>query len=249
MVEHVAVIMPALDEEHAIRGTLEELLAVTVPVGGPGSTLAPPRSVAIQQLIVVDNGSSDRTAAVARELGAEVVSEPRRGYGNACLAGIATLLPEITTVVFLDADGSDDPRDLSRLLEPIERGQAEMVLASRVMGQRELGALSRHQQFGNALATKLMRMIVGARYTDLGPFRAIRREALERLKMRDPNYGWTIEMQIKAKREGLRVREIPVNYRRRRAGKSKVSGSLRGSVLAGGKILWTIARHAIRPSP
>ena len=246
MVEHVAVIMPALDEEDAIRGTLEELLAVTVPVGGPGTTVPARRGVAIRQLIVVDNGSRDRTAAVARELAAVVVSEPRRGYGNACLAGIATLLPEITTVVFLDADGSDDPRDLARLLDPIERGDAEMVLASRVMGQREAGALSRHQRFGNALATKLMRLIVGARYTDLGPFRAIRREALERLKMRDTNYGWTIEMQIKAKREGLRMLEIPANYRKRRAGRSKISGSLPGSMLAGGKILWTIARHAIR---
>lgn len=246
MVEHVAVIMPALDEADAIRGTLEELLAITVPSGGPGSALSGPPAVAIRQLIVVDNGSRDSTADVARELGAVVVSEPRRGYGHACLAGIATLLPEITTVVFLDADGSDDPRDLPRLLDPIARGDAEMVLASRVMGQREAGALSRHQQFGNALATTLMRIIVGARYTDLGPFRAIRRQALQRLKMRDTNYGWTIEMQIKAQREGLRVLEIPVNYRKRRAGKSKISGSLPGSVLAGGKILWTIARHAMR---
>ncbi|NDQ58196.1 MAG: glycosyltransferase family 2 protein [Acidipila sp.] len=238
--------MPALDEADAIRGTLEELLAITVPGAGPGSALSGRRAVAIRQLIVVDNGSTDRTADVARELGAVVVSEPRRGYGHACLAGIAALLPEITTVVFLDADGSDDPRDLARLLDPIERGDAEMVLASRVLGQREAGALSRHQQLGNALATKLMRMIVGARYTDLGPFRAIRRQALQRLKMRDTNYGWTIEMQIKAKRQGLRVLEIPVNYRKRRAGKSKISGSLPRSVLAGGKILWTIARHAIR---
>jgi glycosyltransferase involved in cell wall biosynthesis len=258
MLEHVAVIMPALNEADAIGATLQEIFAVSKR---PGRTYraghrrrrdrvacATSSSVDIRQLIVVDNGSSDSTARVARDLGVEVVREPRRGYGSACLAGIAALRREITTVVFLDADGSDDPRDMARLLGPIARGEAEMVLASRVTGRREPGALSRQQQLGNAVATRLMQMIAGMRYTDLGPFRAIRRLALERLEMRDTDYGWTIEMQIKAKREGLRVLEIPANYRRRRGGKSKVSGTLSGAVLAGGKILWTIARHAAQSS-
>src|ERR1700687_2387337 len=217
MLEHVAVIMPALNEADAIGVTLAEIFAVTKRTGGTNADFARATDYGgptdIRQLIVVDNGSSDQTAQVARDLGVEVVREPRRGYGSACLAGIAALRPEITTIVFLDADGSDDPRDMARLLAAIARGDAEMVLASRVTGQREPGALSRQQQFGNAVATSLMRMIAGMRYTDLGPFRAIRRPALERLQMRDTNYGWTIEMQIKAKREGLRVLEIPANYR------------------------------------
>jgi glycosyltransferase involved in cell wall biosynthesis len=227
MPESVAVILPAFDEEAAIGGTLAELAGLGV-----------------EQILVVDNGSTDRTAEVARAHGAEVVSEPRRGYGRACLAGIGALRDNISTVVFLDADGSDNPRDLPRLLEPIARGEAEMVLGSRVLGQREAGALTPQQRLGNALATGLMRLLLRARYTDLGPFRAIRRDALARLEMRDTGYGWTIEMQIKAHRQGMRVVEIPVNYRRRRAGSSKISGNPFSAVSAGGKILWTILRYA-----
>ena len=231
MTARVAVILPALNEEASLRGTLEELTGIA--------------QASIGQLILVDNGSTDATAEVALSAGAEVISEPRRGYGHACLAGIAALRKEITTVVFMDADGSDDPRELSRLLEPIEGGEADMVLGSRVLAEREVGALSAQQRWGNALATGLMRLLVGARYTDLGPFRAVRREALERLEMRDKNFGWTIEMQIKAQRRGLRVQEIPVNYRRRRGGRSKVSGNPVEAVKAGGKILWTILRYAL----
>jgi glycosyltransferase involved in cell wall biosynthesis len=229
MPERFALIIPALNEEAAIGPTLDAL-----------------REAPLDQLIVVDNGSTDRTAEVARAHGAEVVAEPRRGYGQACLAGMAALRPEITVVAFMDGDGSDDPDDLPRLLDPIVRGEAEMVLGSRVLGSREAGALTPQQRFGNALATGLLRLFHGARYTDLGPFRAIRRDALEQLRMRDTNYGWTIEMQIKAARHKLRVREIPVNYRRRRAGQSKISGTLRGTFSAGAKIIWTIFRYSLR---
>jgi glycosyltransferase involved in cell wall biosynthesis len=229
MAERFALIIPALNEEAAIGPTLEAL-----------------RGAALEQLIVVDNGSTDRTAEVARAHGAEVVAEPRRGYGQACLAGMAALRPEITVVAFMDGDGSDDPADLPRLLEPIARGEAEMVLGSRVLGSREAGALTPQQRFGNALATGLLRILHGARYTDLGPFRAIRSDALERLRMRDTNYGWTIEMQIRAVRHKLRVQEIPVRYRRRRAGQSKISGTLRGTFSAGTKIIWTIIRYSLR---
>lgn len=227
--QRVGVILPAHNEEEALPGVLAEL-------AGAGAA----------QIIVVDNGSTDRTSEVARQGGAEVVSEPRRGYGQACLAGKAALKGEITIVVFLDADGSDDPAELARLVGPIARGEAEMVLGSRVVGTCEAGALSPQQRFGNWLATRLMRFLIGAKYTDLGPFRAIYREALERLDMQDTNYGWTIEMQIKAHRAGLRVLEAPVKYRRRRGGVSKVSRTLRGSVGAGFKILATIARYTFR---
>ncbi|MCL4523915.1 MAG: glycosyltransferase family 2 protein [Acidobacteria bacterium] len=229
MPERFALIIPALNEEAVIGLTLDSL-----------------RGVPLDQLIVVDNGSTDQTAEVARAHGAQVVSEPRRGYGSACLAGMAALGPEITVVAFMDGDGSDDPADLQRLLTPIVSGEADMVLGSRVMGTRETGALTPQQRFGNALATSLLRIFHGARYSDLGPFRAIRRDALERLQMRDRNYGWTIEMQIKAARHKLRVQEIPVSYRRRRAGKSKISGTLRGTFSAGWKIIWTIFRYSLQ---
>jgi glycosyltransferase involved in cell wall biosynthesis len=219
----VALIIPALDEEAAIRGTL---------VGLPRETLA--------QIIVVDNGSHDRTAEQARLGGAQVILEPRRGYGRACLAGIAALDRGVEVVTFMDADGSDDPADLPRLVAALD--QADMAIGSRVHGA-EAGALAPMQRAGNRLATFLLSILYGARCTDLGPFRAIRRDALERLSMRDLNFGWTIEMQIKARRANLRVVELPVAYRRRRGGRSKVSGSLRGSILAGAKILWTILRY------
>ena len=226
MTGQVALIIPALDEEQTIGATLDSMA---------GQALA--------QLIVVDNGSTDRTAELARARGAEVVVEPRRGYGRACLAGIAALRLEADIVAFMDADGSDDPADLACLVAPIERGEADLVIGSRLLGKREPDSLSPQQQLGNRLATRLLRLFYGARYTDLGPFRAIRRDALERLGMRDPNFGWTIEMQIKAHRQRLRGVEVPVRHRRRRGGKSKISGSVIGSILAGGKIIWTILRY------
>jgi glycosyltransferase involved in cell wall biosynthesis len=219
----VALIIPALDEEAAIRCTLEAL----------------PRG-ALAQIVVVDNGSRDRTAEQARAGGAHVILEPRRGYGRACLAGIAGLDPDVEVIAFMDADGSDDPEDLPRLVAALD--QADMVIGSRVQGA-QAGSLAPMQRAGNRLATFLLGILYGARYTDLGPFRAIRRDALRRLAMRDLNFGWTIEMQIKARRTNLRVVELPVTCRPRRGGRSKVSGSVRGSILAGAKILWTILRY------
>jgi glycosyltransferase involved in cell wall biosynthesis len=224
----VALILPALDEELAIGVTLDSL-------AGRG----------LAQVIVVDNGSRDRTAEVARSCGVQVVHEPRRGYGWACLAGMAALQPQIQVVVFMDADGSDDPDDLARILAPVERREADLVIGSRVLGEREAGSLTPQQRFGNWVAASLLRLFYGVPYTDLGPFRAISRDALEALVMTDKNFGWTIEMQIKAQRRNLRVLEVPVRHRRRRAGESKVSGTAKGSILAGAKILWTILRYRI----
>ncbi len=226
MPERVALIIPALNEEATI-----------------GNTLAALENCGLAQVIVVDNGSTDCTAEAARGRGAVVVTKPRRGYGRACLAGIAALRPEIDTVVFMDADGSDDPADMPRLLAPIRGGAADLVVGSRVLGHCEAGALTPQQRCGNALATALLRLLFGIRATDLGPFRAIRREALERLGMRDPDFGWTIEMQIRAHRIGLRVVEVPVRYRRRRFGQSKISGTLSGTLRAGTKIIWTILKY------
>jgi len=155
-------------------------------------------------------------------------------------------LPEgIEAVVFMDADSSDDPSEATKLLEPIYQGRADLVIGSRVLGNAEPGALEPHQVLGNRLATGLIQIFFGYRYTDLGPFRAIGADALRRLNMRDRNYGWTIEMQIKALRKGLRVMEVPVSYRRR-VGTSKISGNLRASVAAGVKIIWTVFRLAVR---
>jgi glycosyltransferase involved in cell wall biosynthesis len=224
------LVIPALDKEAALPGVLRAL-----PQGSFG------------EVVVVDNGSRDRTAEVARAAGATVVREPVRGYGAACLAGLAHLAargapPEI--VVFLDADGSDDPSELPRLLEPIASGAADLVIGSRTLGHCEPGALPIHQRAGNGVATALIRLLYRHRFTDLGPFRAIRWQALETLRMRDVGYGWTVEMQVRALRHRLRVVEVPVTYRRRAGGTSKVSGTVRGTLGAGSKILVTIVRHA-----
>ncbi len=220
-----ALIIPALNEESAIGDVLNE-----IPEG------------LFEQVIVADNGSTDRTSEVASSHGAAVVAEPRRGYGNACLKALSHL-PEGTEIVaFMDGDGSDVATELGTLLAPIEDGRADLVLGSRELGETERGAVNTHQRLGNLLATFLIRLLFGHRYTDLGPFRAIRVSSLEALNMCDRNYGWTIEMQIKALRAGLRVLEVPVSYRQRRAGVSKVSGNAWGSFAAGVKILWTIAR-------
>jgi glycosyltransferase involved in cell wall biosynthesis len=234
MLRAVAFLIPARNEAQSISGVLDSLRSELSAMNLAGAPV-----------FVVDNGSADATANIAARHGAMVVQEPRRGYGQACLAGIAALSSEADLVVFLDADGSDDLSDLPALLAPLLSNQADFVLGSRTLGEREPGAVTPQQQFGNWLATRLMRLFFGARYSDLGPFRAIRRSALDSLRMRDTNFGWTIEMQIKAHRHGLRTVEIPVRYRRRAAGQSKVSGNLRGSILAGAKILWTIARYRL----
>ncbi len=221
----VSVIIPALNEERALPAVLADL--------PPG----------VDEVIVVDNRSTDRTAEVARLGGARVVTEPQRGYGAACLRGLAEIGP-CDVVVFLDGDHSDYPQELPRLIEPIARHQADFVLGSRLSGRCEAGAMPPQSVWGNRLACFLMRLFFGARYTDLGPFRAIRRDALQRLGMRDRNYGWTVEMQIKAVRARLRIREVPVPYRPR-IGQSKISGTFSGTFRAGFKILYTIGRYGL----
>uniref|UniRef100_A0A832MN74 Glycosyltransferase family 2 protein n=1 Tax=Eiseniibacteriota bacterium TaxID=2212470 RepID=A0A832MN74_UNCEI len=226
----VAVVIPALDEEGPLPGVL-----AAIPRAGEGWR--------VSRVVVVDNGSRDRTAEAARAAGAEVVAEPRRGYGAACLAGLARLAARPPDVVaFLDADHSDDPAELPALLAPLVAGRADLVIGSRVLGRSEPGALTPVQSFGNRFAAVLMRVLFGARFTDLGPFRAVRWSALARLGMRDRDYGWTVEMQTRALRARLRCAEVPVRSRRRRLGASKVSGTLRGAAGAGWKILFTIAR-------
>ena len=201
----------------------------------------------LRRIVVVDNGSADATSEVSRAHGAEVVYCGIRGYGNACLAGMRRLSQRPPDVlVFLDADGADDPDDLAALLQPILDNQADMVIGSRALGDAEPGALTPVQRFGNALSCTLVRLLFDEHFTDLGPFRAIRWSALEHLQMADRNFGWTVEMQAKAARRGLRCAEVPVRYRRRRAGQSKVSGNLVGSAKAGVKILWTIGREWMR---
>jgi glycosyltransferase involved in cell wall biosynthesis len=194
-------------------------------------------------IMVADNGSSDGTADVARACGARVVTEPVRGYGRACQTALAAL-PPVDVVVFLDGDASDAPGEMADLLAPIGSGVADFVIGSRTLGVRERGALTPQQVFGNALACWLIYRIWGQRYSDLGPFRAIRKEQLDALAMADQDYGWTVEMQVRAARQGMRVVEVPVTYRRR-IGVSKVSGTIRGVIGAGTKILYVIGREAL----
>ena len=224
------VIIPALDEEASIAKVLAEI---------PREHLA--------EVIVVDNGSADGTAEAARRAGALVLREDRRGYGYACMTGIARASERsVPIIAFLDGDYSDYPEDLNLVLRPIREEGYDMVIGSRMMGEREPGAMLPQGIFGNWLATSLMRLFWGARFTDLGPMRAIRREALLRLDMREPAYGWTVEMQIKAAREGLRFTEVPVRYRKR-IGESKVTGTLSGTVKAGTRILFVIMRSFLSP--
>ena len=226
----IDVIIPAFNEEQSIAKVLAEI----------------PKEL-IREVLVVDNNSSDRTGAVAAAAGATVLREPRPGYGYACLAGMAHCLgrpaaeqPDI--IVFLDGDYSDYPADMTQLVAPLLRGEADIVIGSRALGEREAGSMLPQQIFGNWLATTLLRWFYGAHFTDLGPFRAIRREALEQIGMQDTTYGWTVEMQLKAARLKLRHVEVPVRYRRR-IGTSKVSGTVKGTLGAGYKILWTIFRY------
>ena len=224
----VVVIIPALNEAPAIESVL-----AAIPDW-------------VDRVIVVDNGSTDRTADVARKAGADVVVEPRRGYGSACLAGMDAL-GEADVVVFLDGDASDRPEEMASLVDPIVRGDAEMVIGSRVLGLHEPGSLTVQQWFGNRLACVLIRFFWRVRHTDLGPFRAVRTSSLRAMVMRDRNYGWTVEMQVKAARSGMRVGEVPVSYRRR-IGVSKVSGTIRGTLGAGWKILGTIFLAVLDPT-
>ena len=223
----IDVIIPAYNEEESLPLVLREL---------PWANL--------REVIVCDNNSRDRTAEVARANGATVVFEPRAGYGSACLRGMrrirerpAAEQPDI--VVFLDGDHSDYPEELNEVVRPIVENGYDLVIGSRALGEREAGSMMPAQVFGNWLATNLLRLLYNYRFTDLGPFRAIRWDRLRDLGMRDPDFGWTVEMQARAAKRGLRATEVPVRYRRR-IGTSKISGTVRGTFLAGQKILWTI---------
>lgn len=223
--DRIGVVIPALDEESAIGRVLD-----AVPDW-------------VDDVVVVDNGSTDATADVARAHGARVVREGRRGYGTACRAGVRALEP-CQVVVFVDADFSDPPDQMVRLVDPIVEGRADFVLGKRVSAAGAPHPMGRMQRAGNGLACGLINMIWRARYADLGPFRAIRRSALEDLGLRDRNFGWTVEMQIQAVRRGLRIEEVRTDHRHR-IGQSKISGTLRGAVGAGAKILFVIFRSAL----
>ncbi|HEX9881995.1 MAG TPA: glycosyltransferase family 2 protein [Hyphomicrobium sp.] len=222
----IGVVIPALNEEQAIGRVIADI---------------PPW---VDEIVVVDNGSHDGTARTAQRAGARVVHEGERGYGAACQAGIRALeAPDI--VVFIDGDYSDQPQEMATLTDPIAAGQVDFVVGSRVRGKRGPGALTPQQRFGNWLACRLIHRIWGTHCSDLGPFRAISADALRALDVKDRAYGWTVEMQLRAAESGLRYLEVPVSYRAR-IGVSKISGTLRGSVLAGITILSVIARSALR---
>lgn len=222
----VCVLIPALNEAESIGAVL-----AAIPAG------------VADDVIVVDNGSTDATAARALAAGARVVSEPRRGYGHACAAGAAATLAEV--LVFLDADLSDFPEEMTALLAPIQAGQADLVLGSRFLsGALSPAVMPPQQRFGNWLASRLMQRLYGLPVTDLSPFRAVRREVLLALDMREMTYGWPTEMIVKAARRGYRIQEVAVRYRARYAGRSKVSGTVRGTILAAYYILGTTLRYA-----
>ncbi len=220
----ISVIIPVFNEQDAIEKVIGD-----IPSDLPA------------EIIVVDNGSTDQTAKLAAAMGARIVRENRRGYGSACLAGIAaTREPDI--VVFLDGDYSDHPNEMSDLIAPILENRADLVIGSRVLGNSEPGALMIQARFGNRLATSLIKILFGVSYTDLGPFRAIRYGTLMDLNMRDKTFGWTVEMQVKAAKRALKIQEVPVSYRKR-IGVSKITGTLKGTLKAGWKILFTIFRY------
>ena len=222
---HVAVIIPALNEAESLPLVLADLPEVG-------------------HVFVVDNGSTDKTAAVALAGGATVIHEPQRGYGSACIAGISAAdVPGIEIIVILDGDHSFDPQEIHLLVKPIDSGEADMVLGDRTI-KAEPGALTLPQRFGNEVATRLIHLISGFRYRDMGPFRAIRTTALMDMEMSDPNYGWNVEMQIKAIRLGYRVKEVPVTCRNRAAGASKISGSLTSALKCGAKMMLATVRYA-----
>jgi glycosyltransferase involved in cell wall biosynthesis len=224
----IAVVIPAFNEDSSILRVLED-----IPSG------------LVDEIVVVDNHSTDQTASIARAAGATVLFEPRRGYGSACLTGVAYVLGRgYDLIVFLDADYSDHPEEMTLLVEKITLAGFDMVIGSRSTGAMQEGAMPPHARFGNWLATSLIRLLWRERFTDLGPFRAITSDALRRIGMRDTNYGWTVEMQIKAARLKLRNTEVPVSYRKR-IGISKITGSISGSIKAGYKILYTIARYGL----
>ena len=225
----IIVVIPAYNEALSIGKVVAEI----------------PRT-SVHEIIVVDNASTDATAKIAKAAGADVAYEPEPGYGAACLRGMARARElGAAVIVFMDGDHSDHGDEIPLLLEPILNGACDFVIGSRALGVAEKGALTPQQRYGNKLACFLMRHLLGAHYTDLGPFRALTVAALDRLGMADRDYGWTVEMQIKAHKKGLRVREVPVRYRKR-IGTSKISGTVKGVVRAGYKIIFTILRHSFK---
>ena len=230
--DHVSVIIPALNEEDTIAGVVAEVLSDTPPA-------------LVRECLVVDNGSTDRTAERARAAGARVVSQPQRGYGRACAAGAAAADLRSDVLVFLDGDGSDAPAELAMIAGPVLEGRCDFVIASRIRGQRESGSMLASQVFAGRFAGAAMRLLYGVRYTDMGSMRAITRSALTQLQMTEQTYGWNLEMQMKAARAHLRILELPTTCRRRRGGVSKVAGSLSGSVKAAYRILFVLARIAV----
>jgi glycosyltransferase involved in cell wall biosynthesis len=226
---YVSVIVAALNEEEALGQVIHAI----------------PREIA-DEIIVVDNGSTDRTPEVARSAGARIILEPKRGYGRAYRTGLRTISADCRIVVFLDGDGSDSPEMMCRLVQPIIEGTYDFVIGSRTRGHRERGSMNLHQVFAGYMIGLFLRVLYGVHSTDMGPFRAIRRDALERLGMREETYGWPLEMQMKAARAGLRILEVPVDYRCRAGGRSKIAGTVRGSILAAFRIFLTLARLAFQ---
>lgn len=225
----VAVIIPALNEQESVAHVIAGI----------------PRDL-VDEIVVVDNGSTDRTAEVSRAAGAQVVREERRGYGYACAAGVTAVGEDCDVLVFMDGDGSDDGAQMQALVEPIERGEADLVLGSRVLGPAARGALLAHQRLGNVLTTALVRLLYGQRVTDLPPFKAVRHSVLIELGMREMTYGWTVEMIVKCARHGYRIVEVPVVARSRIGGRSKVSGTVKGTILAAYYLLGTTIKYAWR---
>jgi glycosyltransferase involved in cell wall biosynthesis len=227
----VSVVIPALNEAENIAAVVQEM----------------PWDL-ISECIVVDNGSTDATAAEAATAGARVVVQPQPGYGRACAAGAAAADIRSEILVFMDGDGSDVTAEMGELLNPILAGVCDFVIGSRLRGKREPGSMLISQIFAGWLAGVLLRLLYGVRYTDMGPFRAITRDALTRLNMREETYGWNLEMQMRAAQCGLRIREVPVSYRNRAGGVSKVAGSLSGSIRAAIRITQTLLRVASNPN-
>ena len=225
----ISVIIAALNEEAAIANVINSI----------------PKNLA-DEIVVVDNGSKDRTDEIATAAGARVVKEPIPGYGRAFRAGLRSVSPKCEIVVFLDGDGSDCPEMMDRLVTPIMEGKSDFVIGSRTRGHREAGSMNFHQVFAGYMVGFILRILYGVRSTDMGPFRAIRRDTLDRLGLREETYGWPLEMQMRAARARVRTIEVPVDYRRRAGGSSKIAGTVRGSVLAATRILITLARIAIQ---